>query len=58
MVSRDYTREIGVESGEKRVSKAMAVVVLLLMGVLGWFIARALPSAARPPESVPASKAQ
>lgn len=58
MVSRDYTKEIGVASGEKLVSKPVAIVVLLLACAAGWFIVRSLPPADHPMEAHSVGKAQ
>lgn len=44
MVSRDYTQEVGLSSGEKKVPKAVAIVVIVLLVIGGWFAVRALAS--------------
>jgi hypothetical protein len=37
MVSRDYTKEVGLDSGQKTVPKAFAAVVFVLLVAAGWF---------------------
>jgi hypothetical protein len=37
MVSRDYTKEVGLDSGQKNVPKPVAAAVLVLLVAAGWF---------------------
>ena len=42
MFSHDYTKEIGVESRDKVLSKPVALVILLIAGVAAWVGVRAI----------------
>ncbi len=42
MVSRDYTKEVGLPSGQKTVSKPIAIAVVLALVAGGWYAARTL----------------
>jgi hypothetical protein len=37
MISRDYTKEVGVSSQKKTLPRPVAILVLLLVGVGIWF---------------------
>lgn len=53
MVSRDYTKEVGLQTAEKSVSKPVAAVVFAILALGGWYTVHALTSshhdAAPPP---------
>jgi hypothetical protein len=49
MVSRDYTKEVGLPTAQKTVSKPVAAVILLAIAVGIWFAAKTLM--ATPPHS-------
>jgi len=56
MISRDYTREIGMPAGEKPVSRPVTVVVLTLVALAGaaivWQIFAQMPAGKPAPEPV------
>jgi hypothetical protein len=44
MVNRDYTREVGLRSDEKLVSKPVAAVLLVVLAIGGFFAVRTMSS--------------
>ena len=55
MVSRDYTQEVGLQSGQKMVPKPVAIIVLLALAVGSWLTAKTLIVNGHSTESHPAS---
>ncbi len=46
MVSRDYTKELGLPSSDSRVSRPVALIILAAMAVGGFFAVKALATGA------------
>ena len=57
MVNLDYTKEIGMAAGPKKVPKVVAVILLLAMAAGGWYVIRALPAGPHTMPTAPAEKA-
>lgn len=45
MVSRDYRKEIGADTGEKRVSKPVAYTIIAVLAIGVFFVIRSMPPA-------------
>lgn len=54
MVSRDYTKEVGLPSATKTVSKPVAIVILALMAAGGWYAVATLAATHHASEGGPA----
>ncbi len=55
MVNRDYTKEVGIESGDRTVPRPIAAIIVALMAVGGWYglaALRAMPRGDSPVEKV------
>jgi hypothetical protein len=38
MVNRDYIQELGLPAAQKKVSKPLAVVILVALAIGGWYV--------------------
>jgi hypothetical protein len=56
MVSRDYTQEVGLPSGEKRVPKSVAVIVLLVLAIGSWFTVKTFVATTPHAKAAPAAE--
>jgi hypothetical protein len=57
MISRDYTREIGLEPSDRRLSLPVTIAVFAVLALVGVLIVRKVYSA-QPAAEVPATTAQ
>lgn len=58
MVSRDYTKEIGLETRTKRVPLPVAFVIFAVFGAIVWYGVSHTPSHSHAPKAAPAAPAK